>query len=443
LLRQVSETDSVIDYTYTQNSLKTFYRGQKRYELSNHLGNVLAVITDRRIQACGAGDVMHYEAQVVSVSDYYPFGMGIKEREWKDSSFGYRFGFQGQEGDDEVKGNGNSYAFKFRIHDSRLGRFLSVDPVTAEYPWNSPYAFSENRVIDSRELEGAETINATMYYNTGGTGRVLVLQQTNPNGPFVSNRSTSVNGNVTPNGVVSSAGTRNTYDTPEYRLLGKSKGNDHNWTKKGPNGGFNSAKLGGVAQYDLYRPILWKASDDGNIQNAPQNQVAPIRSGATINIGTQPLNQRVAQNMTFVTNRLNNAQARANASLGATAPINNVANTNVANITHPDVAGGNIAINQQQVTNGNSTVTAVGNFTINIIGHKGDAAQINSLAGQLRAANLNVTVNTNLSNTYNGGNVGQFNYNVTYDQTTTTQTTTTTNTTATDSTTGRNIPQGN
>jgi RHS repeat-associated protein len=163
LLIQVSETDSVIDYTYTQNSLKTFYRGQKRYELSNHLGNVLAVITDRRIQACGASDVMHYEAQVVSVSDYYPFGMGIKEREWRDSSFGYRFGFQGQEGDDEVKGNGNSYAFKLRTHDSRLGRFLSVDPLFKEYPHNSPYAFSENSVIAFVELEGLEKISVHTY----------------------------------------------------------------------------------------------------------------------------------------------------------------------------------------------------------------------------------------------------------------------------------------
>jgi hypothetical protein len=64
---------------------------KSRRKLSNHLGNVLAVITDRRIQACGAGDVMYYNAQVVSVSDYYPFGMGIKEREWKDSTFSYRF----------------------------------------------------------------------------------------------------------------------------------------------------------------------------------------------------------------------------------------------------------------------------------------------------------------------------------------------------------------
>jgi RHS repeat-associated protein len=73
--------------------------------------------------------------------------------------FSYCFGFQGQEGDDEVNGEGNSIEFKYRIHDPRLGRFLSIDPLEAEYPWNSPYAFSENRVIDGIELEGAERLS--------------------------------------------------------------------------------------------------------------------------------------------------------------------------------------------------------------------------------------------------------------------------------------------
>ena len=163
LVQQVIGTEEVEYLSYTNDSVKTFYRGQKRYELSNHLGNVLAVITDRRIQACGAGDVMYYNAQVVSVSDYYPFGMGIKEREWSDSSFSYRFAFQGQEGDDEVSGKGNSYAFKYRIHDPRLGRFFSTDPFEKKYTWNSPYAFSENRVNDSREFEGLEKISIHNY----------------------------------------------------------------------------------------------------------------------------------------------------------------------------------------------------------------------------------------------------------------------------------------
>jgi RHS repeat-associated protein len=71
----------------------------------------------------------------------------------------YRFAFQGQEKDDEIKGStGTSYAYKFRMHDPRTGRFWSIDPLSAKYPYNSSYAFSENRVIDGVELEGLEVV---------------------------------------------------------------------------------------------------------------------------------------------------------------------------------------------------------------------------------------------------------------------------------------------
>ena len=70
----------------------------------------------------------------------------------------YRFGFQGQEMDNEVAGVGNSINYKYRVHDPRIGRFLSIDPLSDSYPWNSSYAFSENRVIDGVELEGLEVI---------------------------------------------------------------------------------------------------------------------------------------------------------------------------------------------------------------------------------------------------------------------------------------------
>ena len=73
----------------------------------------------------------------------------------------YRYGFQGQEKDDEIKGTGNSVNYKYRMHDPRIGRFFSVDPLAPSYPHNSPYAFSENRVIDGVELEGLE------YYEVG------------------------------------------------------------------------------------------------------------------------------------------------------------------------------------------------------------------------------------------------------------------------------------
>jgi RHS repeat-associated protein len=68
----------------------------------------------------------------------------------------YRFGFQNQECDMEIKGSGNSVNYEYRMHDPRLGRFMSIDPLASKYPHNSPYAFSENRVIDAIELEGLE-----------------------------------------------------------------------------------------------------------------------------------------------------------------------------------------------------------------------------------------------------------------------------------------------
>ncbi|MGV9004118.1 RHS repeat domain-containing protein [Flavobacterium sp.] len=74
-----------------------------------------------------------------------------------DASEDYRYGFQGQEKDDEIKGEGNSLNYTFRMHDPRVGRFFATDPLEKKYPWNSPYAFSENKVINLIELEGLET----------------------------------------------------------------------------------------------------------------------------------------------------------------------------------------------------------------------------------------------------------------------------------------------
>ena len=70
----------------------------------------------------------------------------------------YTYGFQGQEKDDEVKGEGNSVNYKYRMHDPRLGRFFAVDPLSPSYPHNSPYAFSENSTIAFIELEGLEKL---------------------------------------------------------------------------------------------------------------------------------------------------------------------------------------------------------------------------------------------------------------------------------------------
>ncbi len=68
----------------------------------------------------------------------------------------YRYGFQGQEKDDEIKGEGNSINFTFRMYDPRVGRFFAVDPLSPKYPFYTPYSFAGNKVLQFIELEGLE-----------------------------------------------------------------------------------------------------------------------------------------------------------------------------------------------------------------------------------------------------------------------------------------------
>jgi len=96
----------------------------------------------------------YFSPNIITFSDYYPFGMEIEALSANNSD--YRYGFQGQEKDNEVKGNGNSVNYKFRMHDPRLGRFFAVDPLSAKYPHYTPYSFSGNKVIHAIELEGLE-----------------------------------------------------------------------------------------------------------------------------------------------------------------------------------------------------------------------------------------------------------------------------------------------
>ena len=102
------------------------------------------------IQSC---DQTLRVANVLMAQDYYPFGMVMPGRSFQGSD-NYRYGFQGQEKDDEIKGEGNSLDFGARIHDPRLGRFLSVDPDAVKYPFMSPYCFAANSPIRMIDLDG-------------------------------------------------------------------------------------------------------------------------------------------------------------------------------------------------------------------------------------------------------------------------------------------------
>jgi RHS repeat-associated protein len=68
----------------------------------------------------------------------------------------YRYGFNGKENDSDVKGEGNQQDYGMRIYDPRLGRFLSVDPLTQNYPELTPYQFASNTPVQAIDLDGLE-----------------------------------------------------------------------------------------------------------------------------------------------------------------------------------------------------------------------------------------------------------------------------------------------
>jgi len=114
--------------------------GNRRYEISDHLGNIRAVITDRRF-SYPTGD----SVELLSETAYWPFGMPLWSKE--KGKEGYLYGFQGQETEDEVRGEGNLVSYKYRMHDPRLGRFFSVDPMVDSLPWQSPCTTMDNNPI--------------------------------------------------------------------------------------------------------------------------------------------------------------------------------------------------------------------------------------------------------------------------------------------------------
>ena len=136
----------------TQTGKRTL--GNKKYELSNHLGNVLSVISDNKIGIDNTADFVadYYEPYIVSESDYYPYGMTMENRSFASSE--YRFGMNGQEKSDEIDENGNSYTAEFWQYNAVIGRRWNVDPLMYNYPSNSPYSIVDNSPLRFVDLDG-------------------------------------------------------------------------------------------------------------------------------------------------------------------------------------------------------------------------------------------------------------------------------------------------
>ena len=136
------------------------------FNYTDHLGNI-------RLRY--AINPVNQWLEILEEDHYYPFGLkhqGYNAENYVFASFGdgpvqliptnpnlletYKYKFQGQEHQDEFGLNWDS--FKWRNSSPDLGRFWVIDPLAEKYVHNSPYAFSENRVIDAVELEGLEAV---------------------------------------------------------------------------------------------------------------------------------------------------------------------------------------------------------------------------------------------------------------------------------------------
>jgi hypothetical protein len=132
-----------IDVNYSSRVL-----GQKKFELTNHLGNVLAVVSDKKVFDNQGNAV----PDVKATFDYFPFGMTMPGRFSYDPANDYRFGFNTQERETEITGTASHYFAEFWMYDGRLGRRWNLDP---KYTLKeSRYAVNGNNPIIYLDLHG-------------------------------------------------------------------------------------------------------------------------------------------------------------------------------------------------------------------------------------------------------------------------------------------------
>jgi RHS repeat-associated protein len=147
-----------INKDVTLTAVTNTMRGNKFFELSNHLGNVLVTVSDKKIQVQDPNNttqILYYVADVVTATDYYPFGMVMPGRKFEPAN-GYRYGFNGKEKDKDIASD--DYNFGERMNDGRTGRWLSVDPKFTLYPGMSPYIFCGNSPLIILDKYGEDLI---------------------------------------------------------------------------------------------------------------------------------------------------------------------------------------------------------------------------------------------------------------------------------------------
>ncbi len=125
-----------------------YYKGSHLTTLAGSGNSVNLTIKVDALQGFGANGVIVSDISVNAVS------FGVNTPIALRNGAAYRYGFNGMERDDEIKGSGNSYDFGARMYDSRLGRWMSVDPLASLQRGWSPYKFALDNPIIFIDPEG-------------------------------------------------------------------------------------------------------------------------------------------------------------------------------------------------------------------------------------------------------------------------------------------------
>ncbi|MEZ5059812.1 MAG: RHS repeat-associated core domain-containing protein [Saprospiraceae bacterium] len=161
--------------------------GWKKYEVTNYLGNVLSVLSDRKKpKSISSGMATSYDPVIISAMDYYPFGL---EMEGRTADFeNYRYGYNGKEAlRNNEWGSQTHYDYGFRIYNPGLGRFLSVDPLAAEFPSWSSYSYTFNNPIRFIDPDGRAPDDVIVGFTGGfqGGGKKLDLANAGTTGKII------------------------------------------------------------------------------------------------------------------------------------------------------------------------------------------------------------------------------------------------------------------
>src|SRR5690554_1331318 len=173
-------TDYIGGFQYKNNQLQFFFQAEGFVEYKNnqyiyhyiykdHLGNNRLVYAD-----LDGNGVIDPATEIIEENNYYPFGLkhkGYNELSTENPA-GHKYKYQEQERNEELGLNWDS--FKWRNYMPDIGRFFNPDPLSEQYSYQSHYNFSENRVIDGRELEGLEW--ESIHNEDGSTTLQLTIQ---------------------------------------------------------------------------------------------------------------------------------------------------------------------------------------------------------------------------------------------------------------------------